>query len=352
MSNTKTTKTVRGNHSQVCHIWAQRNGTNAKATNLFSEGDAIFSFGHHFCIARHFANVVLFNQRRYGARTGKQQCYARRAVSHRNIIEVPNLGVGSCGTQSPLTKVYHDTNLAYLKEQIETAAQTASKARTRKEYALDSLRRAIANYNAYLIAFKLRNKPISIDTEYGLFVEEQNRKIEAIKRAEAKQARERKTKNIEYARAWLADDTQLKTLGSDTSIEVLNDEPELKAACIAKNQRLIAKDVQDWKDGNPGVRPDYSWPTILRREGDEIVTSKDARFPVDHARKAYDILKRLRDRGETYHRNGTMIHVGHFAIDNLYANGVVQAGCHNIQWDDIEDLASREAWKSEVISQD
>ena len=63
-------------------------------------------------------------------------------------------------------------------------------------------------------------------------------------------------------------------------------------------------------------------------------------MPLDHAVKAFRVLKRLRDRGETYQRNGHTIHLGHFALDALDGQGIVTAGCHRVEWSEIERVAT------------
>jgi len=40
-------------------------------------------------------------------------------------------------------------------------------------------------------------------------------------------------------------------------------------------------------------------------------------------------------------RNGETFRVGNFQLDEVNAEGII-AGCHNIKWDAIEDLAKRE----------
>jgi hypothetical protein len=52
----------------------------------------------------------------------------------------------------------------------------------------------------------------------------------------------------------------------------------------------------------------------LRVEGDQVVTTA----------------------GETYQRNGHSIHLGHYTIDSIAADGTLRAGCHVIQRSEIE----------------
>lgn len=84
-------KTVFDN-SNVAHVWAsqiQNEGRNAGSTFFFRDG-AIYSYGYHFMIAKHFTNdngtVVLFTNRSYSNSTTKQINYTRHAVNGAKLI--------------------------------------------------------------------------------------------------------------------------------------------------------------------------------------------------------------------------------------------------------------------------
>jgi hypothetical protein len=78
---------------------------------------------------------------------------------------------------------------------------------------------------------------------------------------------------------------------------------------------------------------------LLRVNGDTLETSQGASVPLDHAVKAFRFVKLCRDRGEGWKRNGHTIHVGHFHVDQIAANGDFHAGCHFITWDECERVA-------------
>jgi hypothetical protein len=77
---------------------------------------------------------------------------------------------------------------------------------------------------------------------------------------------------------------------------------------------------------------------MLRVRGDTVETSQGATFPADHTTKAYRLLITLHNAGKTYHRNGHSIHLGHFVVDT-FENDVVRAGCHQVQWSEVENCA-------------
>ena len=99
--------------------------------------------------------------------------------------------------------------------------------------------------------------------------------------------------------------------------------------------------MQKWVDGETDYLCQQSYgPIRLRIKGDELQTSRGARVPLDHAVKAFRIIKRLHDKGQAYERNGHTIHLGHFALDAIDPQGNVTAGCHQVEWPEIERVAT------------
>jgi hypothetical protein len=58
-------------HDMVAHLWAHQSQDSARTANgnFFFTGDTIYSYGHHFPIARHVGGVVLFTTRGYSVTT-------------------------------------------------------------------------------------------------------------------------------------------------------------------------------------------------------------------------------------------------------------------------------------------
>lgn len=83
-----------------------------------------------------------------------------------------------------------------------------------------------------------------------------------------------------------------------------------------------------------GVERDASGAIV----GGLLETSHGADVPLAHAVKAFRFVKLVRERGETWRRNGRTIRVGHYQIDAIDAGGFT-AGCHRINWGEIERLA-------------
>lgn len=70
-----------------------------------------------------------------------------------------------------------------------------------------------------------------------------------------------------------------------------------------------------------------------------LQTSQGADVPLAHALKAFRFIKLCRDKGQAWQANGRTVPVGHFRIDRIAANGDFHAGCHFIEWGEVERLA-------------
>ena len=48
----------------------------------------------------------------------------------------------------------------------------------------------------------------------------------------------------------------------------------------------------------------YEFPVMLRIDGDEVLTSRGARFPISHAKRALAFIRGVRQSGQAYVHNG------------------------------------------------
>ena len=86
-------KTVFSGNSQIAHLFAYLSQYEARnsANNFYFRDKSIFSYGHHFCIAKHIQNskgekAILFTKRSYSNTTAKHIQIVRGATSHLNKI--------------------------------------------------------------------------------------------------------------------------------------------------------------------------------------------------------------------------------------------------------------------------
>lgn len=136
---------------------------------------------------------------------------------------------------------------------------------------------------------------------------------EAREAAERERERERYERAQEFRRAWLAGERER---GYSADGGRLSD--ETGGALIRAT----------------GVERDASGAIV----GGTLETSHGADVPLAHAVKAFRFVKLVRQRGETWRKNGRTIRVGHYQIDAIDSGGFT-AGCHRINWGEIERLA-------------
>lgn len=114
----------------------------------------------------------------------------------------------------------------------------------------------------------------------------------------------------------------------------------IEATRDARQAVKNAENIAKWKAGER-VYLDHRLPTYLRREDNEIVTSKGARIPATDGERAFRFAIARRDKG--WHRNGDQFAVGPYQLEAINEQGIV-AGCHRIDWEEIERFAKLEGW--------
>ena len=289
---------------EIPHLWAhqtQAEARNGGRNNLYFEGATIFSYGSHFPIARHVTNkrgakAILFTTKDYSVTT-RVHIYAVRGaippgamVFHVPCVDWPSYR----DTDS------HKDNLSYFPKRITELLEQAAEARKNQaEFIAD--------------AHKVRLEAEGYCKFYSL-------------------------KKLKLPHIPELDSEELKNLAA-----------ELEAAKAKETARKIkeSKDsIRAWRNGSSSVALPYGIPTMLRihqaldAEGMLYVqTSKGATFPLRHAALALKIVKRCRETKEPWHTNGHTIHLGHYTLDSIDADGTVHAGCHVVTFDEIERIA-------------
>lgn len=293
---------------EIPHLWAHRTQDDArnKQGNLYFTGDTIYSYGSHFPIARHVTGdsgrrAVLFTTATYSVTTSSHCSAVRSAIpSGMQVFHVPNVCPGRY-SGSELTADDHACNLDDYTERIEKHVVTS--ARARSSYAKE--------WN-YEHAVCLRDEAFAYCAFFGLHVpnipevpELDSDALTAIRKREAKRAAEK------------ADQTKRE-----------------RAEALVRQQELIV----EWRAGQySGCL--YDIPAMLRIIGEEVQTSRGARFPISHAKRGLAFVRRVRECGQAYVRNGHTIHLGPYAIDRIEPDGTVKAGCHVVSWEEIERIA-------------
>jgi len=283
------------------HSWRSQGNARNSCGNLYFQQASIFSYGSHFEIARHVetkrGDAILFNTASYSVTTARQQSAVRRAIPDSVMVfNVPNLNP---------SKDTHKANVADYEKRIESALLKAIRARSswQKEYSHGSAIALRADRNEYVKFFGLRNKPLS-----------------AIPALDSKELDVIKAK--EKARVRIESEKTKKE----------NAERELR----------LAETIAAWRRGESvylNTSLGYSAPTMLRIVGDEVETSKGARVPVAHAKRALSLVRAVVSRGDAWQSNGHTCPVGPYKIERIEADGQIKAGCHLIARDEWERIA-------------
>jgi hypothetical protein len=293
---------------QIPHLWVHRTQGEARNRqgNLYFTGDTIYSYGSHFPIARHVTNdagdrAVLLTTATYSVTTSSH-CFAVRSAipSGIQVFHVPNVCPGRY-SGSGLAADDHAGNLADYAERIEKHVVTSARARSSyaKEWNHEHATCLSDEAFAYCAFFGL---PVPNIPEVP---ELDSDALTAIRKREAKRAAEK------------AEQTKRE-----------------RTEALVRQQELITK----WRAGqHSGCL--YDVPAMLRIIGDEMQTSRGARFPITHAKRGLAFVRKVRESGQAYVRNGHTIHLGPYAIDRIEPDGTVKAGCHVVSWEEIERLA-------------
>jgi hypothetical protein len=294
---------------EIPHLWAHRTQDEARNRqgNLYFNGDTIYSYGSHFPIARHVTNdagegAVLFTTATYSVTTSSHCSAVRSAIpSGIRVFHVPNVCHGRY-SGSELTADDHAGNLVDYGGRIEKHVVTSARAKSsyakewNHEHAV-GLREAAIAYCAFF-GLPVPNIPEvpKLDSDA----------LTAIRKREAKRAAEK------------AEQTKRQ-----------------RAEALVRQQELITK----WRASEyHGCL--YNIPPMLRIVGDEVQTSRGARFPVSHAKRALAFVRKIRESQKAYVRNGHTVHLGPYALDRIEPDGTVKAGCHVVSWEEIERIAS------------
>lgn len=287
-------KTVFTNR-ELPHIWAHQSQPNGRGNNFFFEGDTIYSYGHHFPIARHVANArgdraVLFTTRDYSVTTQRHKSLTRRACNGR-VFTVPFHG------ESGPVSSYRKTFLDDYQTRIAAQELTVGRSRKHTDWALERLMALVDEANAFA-DFAGSKRTFSVSNLDTL-------------REQAKQATARERIRV------AAEQTRLERVNADA--------------------------IQEWLSGDRSTLP-YTVKRIYLRvvtDGQNVETSKGAIIPMDHAKRGLRFVESIRTSGQAYQRNGHTFHLGPYAIDKIDTHGNVTAGCHFVEWAQIETIIER-----------
>lgn len=274
-------KKVFSSASDVAHAFALQNqdeGRNSSRSFYF-EGDSLYSYGRHFCVARFISeDTVLFTERKYSNTTAKHTGHAWRALRHKNLVQCPYPD----GT-------YHD-NFNWWEREVNGILAQKTKARCPENYIIQ-----IGYVRGRVIRYCDARQIEMSDTLRELFAPYTDDVIiqASEKMREKDKAREEKKR--------------------------------------AKMELEHAKQLSEFRNGtrnNIYARIDVDY---VRRDVDNFVTSQGVRIPIAVGETFYRLLKAgkvsVGDKLEQY------------TVRSIDADSI-SIGCHTITMDEIENAVS------------
>lgn len=310
-------------NSDTVHRWANQIGdySETKGGRLFFRGDTIYSHGEHFPIARYvklpdasggldnpgFRYCILFTTRTYSVTTARHISEVSQAIpGDVTVFHVDNVRAGENAEHPEDTAKQHQHNQHNLDDyqtRIVGLSCKAKRARCNKDLLLVNLHRTIAEHNNYIDFFGLSAKKITQD---GKLVKNLVQEAEEARKRELEREKERERQ------------TEIRS----------------------------QVEIKEWESGESNRFPYWVKRVYLRKASysRDLETSKGAIVPLEHARKAFKVVQKCRERQKGFSPNGKSLPIGHYVIEAIDAQGNVRAGCHLIDWPIIEGFARKEGW--------
>lgn len=279
----------------VAHKWANQLQSEARnsGNTFYFDGESIYSYGRHFCIAKHVINergerAVLFTTRSYSSTTTGHKSIVRNASSHLNIIYC----------NDPSEGTYQ--NLEAFKANIKGLLSGLRTAKKPEKY----IHPAESVYNQCIKYCEFFNIEIPSDI------------TELIESA----------KSGKYAE-YLAQEAE--------RIEKERQEAE------AKRIKQFKKDLAKWRKGETQrlygrIDRDY-----LRFNGKRIETSQNVEIPLEVAKRAFNwILSTITNGGCLGECNYKILD---FEVKEVNKD-FIKIGCHTIDIKEIKSIAKKLNW--------
>lgn len=364
-------------YPQLAHIWAQQTQEHGRSPKgqMYFHGDTIYSYGRHYPIARFTdatldgQRVVLFNEEKNSNTTERHKDFVRNALNGLpvRVFTVPRVDAISA---------FHPDNARYLRDRFDSHVARMARAHVAvwhgwngderiedtAERRIESLPSYANDLRDYCRAFNVQGVDVDesaaiakINAAFARY----NDPKRVAKREAAKAAKPlRAWKEAAKFAAWLEGvSTTLpnfhfvsyhdkQTIAARFGLSYyemerrVDNETRRRENARYRDARKTLTAAQ-WLAGRQGEFHQES-PTLVRRIGDTLETSRGANCPFSHAVLAFLKAQQCRSTNTTWQRNGQQIRVGHFNVDSIDAQGNMRAGCHTLKWEEMLRLAIQE----------
>ena len=149
-------RTVLKNHSEVAHFWANEVQNEGRSNNMFFHNKTIYSYGHHFPIARHIKEgIILFTRKGYSVSTSKHISYTKQAIpGHYLVILADEIDLDNKWNVNKK----HNKNIITMLNDMKSNLDKSTRARVNKNYYLSEVSKTADNMKNYLDLFKCKSK--------------------------------------------------------------------------------------------------------------------------------------------------------------------------------------------------
>lgn len=289
---------------ECAHAWVHGLSESGYASNFFFEGSVIYSYGHHFPIARINGQTVFFTESAYSSSTAHHKSVASSAASHLEFISVHHV---------PVDNIDPARNRTFIKLNID---QWVSE--------IGSL---IDLYNRYPRRKRLLREIDEIHQKLLRFIDVLNI---------------RPTVSLKRLHENLSQDTLLNFIESEKS-RVARNKKRLQTAQLTKFNESLKK----WKKAQTStlsiVNPlDHNLACLRVDTATEYIeTTKGIRVPLVAAEALYRYIRRflMNTKGNTSFR------ILDFDVSTIDENFLI-VGCHTIPMSEVESIAQDLGWKT------
>lgn len=282
-------KKVFSSNAELVHVWANNDDSTVykKSGSMSCHFDKLYSY--NTCIAEIVGESVIFNTYSYSNSTCKHQGHAQSATHGKNkiFLEIPSYNLRSLVfTQNDFNELVVKTNRHWIARLLVKAERARLNGDTYKAeaYSIEQ------NLKRYAELIKLNYEPLDLD----------HFKNEAIALDKGRKAQEK----------------------------------------IRKAEKITeqVEDLQRWRNGED-VRS-YFEVTALRIKNDEIETTKGAKIPMEHAVRAFPLLKRLHEKDQSIDLSSHSIKLGYYTVSRVEKDNLI-VGCHSIPFSEIYAIANQ-----------
>jgi hypothetical protein len=259
---------------------------------MFFRDGKIYSYGMHFCIARHIApGVIAFTTRGYSISTTNHKSEVRSAARHLRTVYCNDPGADARSNMNVARSAIRAELALSAKPHIHQATRAAHQA--------NALRGA-EHANEYLAALPAEERGTETPID---------------------------TSDLEAIRASLD--------AMDAACERLAREAH------AARLRDLTESLGQWRAGEIIVRTGlYELPPALRLSADRtrIETSHGAGIPTRDARRLWALVTRCREAGRGW-TPPPGVHAGVYTLREVRADGSIVVGCHDIAFAELVSIA-------------